>query len=131
MTKINAALTDAFLNSALGDAWGYLHEFSSYQEIIAQNSELPKRLKISDDTQMAIATFEATIDLLSQASTPAGEDAQIIRYWKYAYPSPRSSSSVECYHSRTARCKTVPWVSLDGFAALRQLIGDFNKLSWR
>lgn len=78
MTKINAGLTDAFLTSALGDAWGYLHEFSSYQEIISQNSELPQRLKISDDTQMAIATFEATIDLLSHAAAPAGEATQTV-----------------------------------------------------
>ncbi|MDO5722185.1 MAG: ADP-ribosylglycohydrolase family protein [Actinomycetaceae bacterium] len=74
MVRIDSALTDAFLASAFGDAWGYLHEFSTYSQIIARNSAIPKLLKISDDTQMAIATFEATADILTVAESEVTSD---------------------------------------------------------
>lgn len=64
MVSVNAHLTDAFLTSALGDAWGYIHEFSLYEDIIASGSAVPRPLVISDDTQMAIATFTATAALM-------------------------------------------------------------------
>lgn len=64
MPTLERTLTDAFLISALGDAWGYAHEFSNLEQILAAGTAVPDPLLISDDTQMAMATFAATSQLL-------------------------------------------------------------------
>lgn len=44
---------------AIGDAWGFEHEFKPFKKIIKDNIFIPQNLIISDDTQMALAIAEA------------------------------------------------------------------------
>lgn len=63
--NLNKKLADAFLLSAFGDAWGFEYEFLDFAEIVAAGAEVPSLLMVSDDTQMGIATFEATAALVN------------------------------------------------------------------
>lgn len=44
---------------AVGDAWGFEHEFKAFKKVIKENIFIPQNLIVSDDTQMAIALAEA------------------------------------------------------------------------
>ena len=51
-----------FLGVAYGDAWGYPNERKSYADLLAdgpQGPEMPKRLVVSDDTQMTLYLADA------------------------------------------------------------------------
>ena len=51
--------------SAFGDAYGYITEFSDYEEIQLLQPEVPQILRISDDTQMSIYTIQALEEILN------------------------------------------------------------------
>lgn len=60
--KVSSAVT----LFAFGDAWGYVTEFMKYPEILKHQPEVPKVLKVSDDTQMSLYTMSALKTLLDE-----------------------------------------------------------------
>lgn len=52
--------------SAFGDAYGFVTEFMDYKRIIQTQPQIPKLLKISDDTQMSIYTLQAAQSILGK-----------------------------------------------------------------
>jgi ADP-ribosylglycohydrolase len=49
----------AVYGTALGDAWGYITEFYKHKDIVNAMPDIPKRLVVSDDTQMSIYNIYA------------------------------------------------------------------------
>jgi ADP-ribosylglycohydrolase len=49
--------------SALGDAWGYVTEFSRIADILFDRPEVPSPLVITDDTQMSLYNMKAIGDI--------------------------------------------------------------------
>lgn len=70
-----SAVLEAF---ALGDAWGYVTEFMSYDHIQRTKPPVPDTLVVSDDTQMSLYTMYAIADVQDQvqniAWNPAAHD---------------------------------------------------------
>lgn len=87
MTTYNK-ISGAILNAALGDAWGYVTEFWSYDRILDELPEVPELLKVSDDTQMAIYTMNATLAIvrdLQKSDSNILEDKNIQDYARLVY----------------------------------------------
>lgn len=49
--------------SALGDAWGYVTEFSRIADILFERPEVPSPLVVTDDTQMSLYNMKAIGDI--------------------------------------------------------------------
>lgn len=54
------AIENVVYLSALGDGWGYLNEFTKFQSM-PKDIKIPDVIRISDDTQMAIAVIDGLL----------------------------------------------------------------------
>lgn len=72
------------LNAALGDAWGYVTEFWNYERIISENPDVPAELKVSDDTQMAIYTMNASIEIIRDLNSSKDNICESVDLQNYA-----------------------------------------------
>lgn len=62
LTK-NERVKGMIYGSALGDAWGYVTEFSRIADILFDRPEVPSPLVITDDTQMSLYNMKAIGDI--------------------------------------------------------------------
>lgn len=58
---------------AFGDAWGFVTEFMDHSKILKKMPDVPKLLKVSDDTQMSLYTMRA-LKKLSQEGIDLSQD---------------------------------------------------------
>lgn len=59
MTDFSNKIDATVYNFAFGDAWGYITEFKKFKNIVKNQYQAPRVLKVSDDTQMGIYTMQA------------------------------------------------------------------------
>lgn len=70
----NERIKGMIYGSALGDAWGYVTEFSRIADILFDRPEVPSPLVITDDTQMSLYNMKAISDIAEKFKDRTDDD---------------------------------------------------------